>query len=156
MMNLKADAVQAGKIPPKLPTVKSLEVRIGNLLVNSFNGAWTEEIKANQIATEYEYLTFIAYGCEQVPLRLKNFIADTNISETAIANCVDYYDRIRQEKIVQAQAIVKDSPESATALQTKILDRVSSVVQNNTVEELAEQGVISQSVMSQLNNVEGN
>ena len=175
MMNLKSDAVQAGNLPPELPPVKPLEVRIANLLINLFDGVWTEQIKANLVATEYEYLTFIAYGCEQVPLRLKNFIADTNISEramrprvlkdtpsdiavrlkgtrikTAIANCVDYYDRIRQEKTAQAQAIVKDSPESATAFQTKILERVSSVVQNNTIEELAEQGVISQSVLSQL------
>ena len=150
MMNLKSDAVQAGNLPPQLLSVKPLEVRIGNLLVNSFNGAWTEEIRNNLIATEYEYLTFIAYGCEQVPLRLKNFIADTDIAETAISKCVDYYDRTKQEKIAQAQAIVKDSSESAIALQTKILERVSLVVQNNTVEELAEQGVVSQSVLSQL------
>ena len=106
--------------------------------------------RSNNKSIKYEYLTFIAYGCEQVPLRLKNFIADTNISETAIDNCLDYYDRTRQEKIAQAQAIVKDSPESAISFQTKILERVSSVVQNNTIEELAEQGVISQSVFSQL------
>ena len=150
MMNLKSDAVQAGNLPPQLPSVKPLEVRIGNLLINLFNGAWTEEIKANLIATEYEYLTFIAYAGEQVPLRLKNFIVDTNISETAISNCINYYDRITQEKTTQAQTIVKGSPDSAIALQTKILERVSLVVQNNTVEELAEQGVISQSVLSQL------
>ena len=150
MMNLKSDAVQAGNLPPQLPSVKPLEVRIGNLLVNSFNGIWIEKIRTNLIATEYEYSTFIAYGCEQVPLRLKNFIADTDIAETAISKCVDYYDRTKQEKIAQAQAIVKDSSESAIALQTKILERVSLVVQNNTVEELAEQGVVSQSVLSQL------
>ena len=150
MMNLKSDAVQAGNLPPPLPSVEPLEVRIGNLLVNLFNGAWTEQIRKNFIATEYEYLTFTAYGCEQVPLRLKNFIADTNISERAIANCVDYYDRTRQEKTAQAQAIVKDSSESATAFQTKILERVSSVIQNDTFEELAKQGVISQSVLAQL------
>ncbi|MEM8832301.1 MAG: sodium:proton antiporter [Cyanobacteria bacterium P01_G01_bin.19] len=153
MMNLKSDAIQAGKFSPQLPSVEPLEVRIGNLLVNSFNGAWTEQIRNNQIATEYEYLTFIAYSCKQVPLRLRNLIADTNISEGAIDNCVDYYDRIRQEKIAQAQAIVKDSPDSAIAFQTKILERVSAVVQNNTIEELAEQGVIVRSVADRVSQI---
>ena len=156
MMNLKSDAVQAGNLPPELPLVEPLEVRIGNLLINLFNNSWTEPIKANLIATEYEYLTFIAYGCEQVPLKLKNAIADSGISLKKIENCAAHYDRTRQEKIEQAQAIVKDSPESAIAFQTKILERVSLVVQNNTVAELAEQGVIGQSVVSQLISLEEN
>ncbi|MDJ0747346.1 MAG: sodium:proton antiporter [Xenococcaceae cyanobacterium MO_167.B27] len=151
MMNLKSDAVQAGNLPPELSTVKPIEVRLGNLLVKLFDGAsWIEKIQANLIATEYEYLTFISYGCKQVPLRLRNLVADSGTSETAIENCLSHYEKIRQEKIEQAQAIVKQYPESAIAFQTKITDRVALVSQNQTIERLTSEGVISEAVAVQI------
>ncbi|MDJ0536816.1 MAG: sodium:proton antiporter [Xenococcaceae cyanobacterium MO_207.B15] len=151
MMNLKSDAVQAGNLPPELSTVKPIEVRLGNLLVKLFDGAsWIEKIQANLIATEYEYLTFISYGCQQVPLRLRNLVADSGTSETAIENCLSHYEKIRQEKIEQAQAIVKQYPESAIAFQTKITDRVALVSQNQTIERLTSEGVISEAVAVQI------
>ncbi len=151
MMNVKGDALQAGNIPPELPKVEPLEVRLGNLLVKLFDGSsWVKQIQANLIATQYEYLTFIAYACEQVPLRLRSLVADSGIPSPATENCIRHYEEIRQEIIKQAQAIVQQSPESAIAFQTKITDRVALVTQNQTVEKLASEGVISEAVAVQI------
>ena len=151
MMNLKGDAVQAGNIPPELPTVESLETRFGNLLVKLFDGSsWVQQIQANLTATNYEYLTFIAYACEQVPLRIRKMIADSGIPGAAIENCARYYEEIRQEVMKQAQATVEQSPELAIAFQTKISDRVALVAQNQTVERLASEGIISEAVAVQI------
>ena len=151
MMNLKGDAVQAGNIPPELPTVKTLETRFGNLLVKLFDGSsWVQQIQSNLTATNYEYLTFIAYACEQVPLRIRKMIADSGIPGTATENCARCYQEIRQEVMKQAQTTVEQSPELAIAFQTKISDRVALVTQNQTVERLASEGVISEAVAVQI------
>ncbi len=145
MMNLKGDAVQAGNIPPELPKVEPLEVRLGNLLVKLFDGSsWVKKIQAELIATNYEYLTFLAYACEQVPLRLRKLVTDSGIPGTAIEQCTHHYEEIRQEIMGQTQAIVKQSPDLALAFQTKIAARVALVVQNQTIERLTEEGVISE------------
>ena len=69
MVNLKADAIQAGSIPPQLPIVKPLEVRFGNFLVKLLNNSsWGKQIKSELIIRNYEYLTFIAHAYSQVPL----------------------------------------------------------------------------------------
>lgn len=147
MMNLKGDAVQAGNIPPELPTVQPLEVRLGNFLVNLFDGSsWVKQIQSELIATNYEYLTFIAYACEQVPLRIRRLVADSGISGTALEECACHYEEIRQEIIKQAEATVQQSPELAIAFQTKITDRVALVTQNQTVARLTEEGVITEAV----------
>lgn len=151
MMNLKGDAVQAGNIPPELPTVESLETRLSNLLVKIFDGSsWVQKIKANLTATNYEYLTFIAYACREVPLRIRRMIADSGMSGTALEKCARCYEEIRQEVIKQAEATVADSPNLAIAFQTKISDRVALVTQNETVERLASEGVISEAVAVQI------
>ncbi len=151
MMNLKTDAVQAGNIPPELPTVEPLEVRFGNLLVKLFDGSsWVKQIQSDLIATQYEYLTFIAYACEEVPLRLRRLVANSGLPGPGIENCVRHYEEIRQEIVEQAQATVQQSSELAIAFQTKIADRVALVVQNQTVERLAEEGVISETVAVQI------
>ena len=151
MMNLKGDAVQAGNIPPELPTVEPLEVRVGNLLVKLFDGSsWVKQIQANLTATNYEYLTFIAYACEQVPLRLRRFVADSGIPGTAMESCARHYDEIRQEIVKQAETIIEESPELAIAFQTKISEKVALVTQNETVERLASEGVISEAVAVQI------
>ncbi|MDJ0575820.1 MAG: sodium:proton antiporter [Xenococcaceae cyanobacterium MO_234.B1] len=151
MMNLKTDAVQAGNIPPELPTVEPLEVRFGNLLVKLFDGSsWVKQIQSDLIATQYEYLTFIAYACEEVPLRLRRLVANSGLPGPGIENCVRHYEEIRQEIVEQAQATVQQSSELAIAFQTKIADRVALVVQNQTVERLAEEGVISEAVAVQV------
>ena len=155
MMNLKRDAVQAGNIPPELPTVETLETRFGNLLVRLFDGSsWVQDIQSELIATNYEYLTFIAYACEQVPLRLRRMVEDTGLPGEAIEKCARLYEEVRQDIVRQAQATVEKSPELAIALQTKIASRVALVTQNATVERLASEGVISEAVavqISQLN-----
>ena len=145
MMNLKSDAVQAGNIPPELQKVQPLEVRFGNLLVKLFDGSsWAKQIQSELIATQYEALTLIAYACEQVPLRLRKLIADSGIPGTAIEKCVHHYEETRQEIIEEAKVTVEQSPDLALAFQTKIADRVALVVQNQTVERLTEEGVISE------------
>jgi CPA1 family monovalent cation:H+ antiporter len=151
MMNLKTDAVQAGNIPPELPTAEPLEIRLGNWLVKLFDGSsWVKQIQSELIATNYEYLTFIAYACEQVPLRLRRLVADSGIPGTAIEKCARHYEEIRQEIIKQTQATIQQSPDLAIAFQTKILDRVALVAQNQTVESLASEGVISEAVAVQI------
>lgn len=151
MMNLKGDAVQAGNIPPDLPTAESLEVRFGNCLVKLFDGSsWVQQIQANLTANQYEYLTFISYAYEQVPLRLRGLVKDSGIPGPAIENCARHYDEIRQEIIKQAQATVQKSPELAIAFQAKITDRVALVAQNQTIERLTAEGVISEAVAVQI------
>jgi hypothetical protein len=151
MMNLKGDAVQVGNLPPELPTAEPLEVRLGNLLVKLFDGtSWVKQIQANLTATQYEYLIFITYACKQVPLRLRRLVADSGIPGTAIESCASHYDEIRQEIIKQAEATVQQSPELAIAFQRKISDRVALVAQNQTVERLVEEGVISEVVAVQI------
>ena len=155
MMNLKGDAVQAGNIPPELPTVESLETRFGNLLVKLFDGSsWVQQIQANLIATNYEYLTFIAYASQQVPLRIRRMIADSGMSGTALEKCARCYEEIRQQVVQQAAATVEGLPNLAIAFQTKISDRVALVAQKQTVERLASEGVISQTVVAQMNQLD--
>ena len=151
MMNLKGDAVQAGNIPPELPTAEALEVRFANFLVQLFDGSsWVQQIQANLTVNQYEYLTFISYACEQVPLRLRRLIKDSGLPGDATENCARHYDRIRQEIIKQAQATVQRSPELAIAFQRKITDRVALVAQNKTIDRLTSEGVISEAVAVQL------
>ena len=151
MMNLKGDAVQAGNIPPELPTAEALEVRFGNFLVKLFDGSsWVQQIQANLTANQYEYLTFISYACEQVPLRLRRLITDSGLPGAATENCARHYDETRQEIIKQAQATVQQSPELAIAFQRKITDRVALVSQNQTIDRLTSEGVISKAVAVQL------
>ena len=151
MLNLKSDAVQAGNIPPKLADVKPLEIRLNNLLLKLFkNTSFAESIQTNLVTTEYEYLTFMAYGCEQVALRLSDLIKDSGIPETRIAECVACYAQIQQVKTQEAQAVAEKYPEIAILSQTKILERVSSVVQNEAVERLVKQGAISQMIASNI------
>ena len=72
MMNLKSDAVITGNIPPELPTVETLETRLGNLFIKLFaSSSWAQQIQSNLIANEYEYLTLVAYACEEVPIRFR-------------------------------------------------------------------------------------
>ena len=154
MMNLRSDAVLTGNIPPELPNVEILEARFGNLLVNLFAGSsWAQQIQSNLIANEYEYLTFVAYACEQVPVRLRNLVSDSGMSGSAIEKSISYYEKIRPELIKQAEAIVKDSPELAIAFQSKISDRVALVTQKETVERLASEGIISEAVAVQLSHL---
>ena len=151
MMNIKGDAVQTGNIPPGLPKVEPLEVRLGNLLVKLFDGSsWVKEIQADLIATNYEYLTFIAYACEQVPLRLRSIVRDSGVPGKALEKCASYYEEIRQDIIKQAQTTIEQYPDLAIAFQTKISDRVALVVQNETVERLASEGLISEAVASEI------
>ncbi|MEL7008100.1 MAG: hypothetical protein AAGM29_05745, partial [Cyanobacteria bacterium J06588_4] len=112
--------------------------------------SWMRKIQTHLMATEYEYLTFVAYSCEQVSLRLRGLIADSNISETVMDNCAWFYEKVKHQRIQQAQAIVEQTPELAIACQTRILDRVSLVVQNDAVAELQDKGIISPSVASQV------
>ena len=156
IMNLKTDAVQAGKIPPDLPTVETLETRLGNLLVKLFDGSsWVQQIQTELIATKYEYLAFIAYACEQVPLRLKRMIADTGLPEgEAMESCVRHYGEIRQDILKRAETIVEQSPELAIAFQTKISDRVALVSQKETLERLASEGIISEAVAVQIGQID--
>ncbi len=158
MMNLKTDRVQIGNIPPELPRVEPLEVRFGNLLVKLFDGSsWVKQIQSDLIATQYEYLTFLAYACEQVPLRLRKLVEDSGIPSTNLDNCILHYEEIRQEIVEQAQTIAQQSSDLAIAFQSKIADRVALVVQNQTIERLTEEGVISEATKvktSQLVNVE--
>ncbi|MEO1339902.1 MAG: cation:proton antiporter, partial [Cyanobacteria bacterium J06635_13] len=151
MMNLKLDALQTGCLPPELSTAEPLKVQLGHLLVKMSGGnSWMRKIQTHLIATEYEYLTFVAYSCEQVSLRLRGLIADSNISETVMDNCAWFYEKVKHQKIQQAQAIVEQTPKLAIACQTRILDRVSLVVQNDAVAELQDKGIISPSVASQV------
>ena len=151
MMNLKGDAVQAGNIPPELPTAESLEVRFGNFLVKLFDGSsWVQQIQANLTANQYEYLTFISYACEQVPLRLRRLIKDSGLPGATTEKCARHYEEIRQEIMKQAKATVQQSPELAIAFQTKITDRVALVTQNQTIERLTSEGVISEAIAVQL------
>lgn len=151
MMNLKLDALQTGCFPPELSTAEPLKVQLGHLLVKMSGGnSWMRKIQTHLIATEYEYLTFVAYSCEQVSLRLRGLIADSNISETVMDNCAWFYEKVKHQRIQQAQAIVEQTPELAIACQTRILDRVSLVVQNDAVAELQDKGIISPSVASQV------
>ena len=143
--------MEAGNIPPELPIVESLETRLGNLLVKLFDGSsWVQRIQANLTATNYEYLIFIAYACEQVPLRIRRMISDSGMSGQSLEKCALYYEGIRQEVIKQAEATVEKSPNLAIAFQTKISDRVALVSQNQTVERLASEGVISETVAVQI------
>lgn len=151
MMNLKLDALQTGCFPPELSTAEPLKVQLGHLLVKMSGGnSWMRKIQTHLIATEYEYLTFVAYSCEQVSLRLRGLIADSNISETVMDNCAWFYEKVKHQRIQQAQAIVEQTPELAIACQTRILERVSLVVQNDAVAELQDKGIISPSVASQV------
>ncbi|MEL6581362.1 MAG: sodium:proton antiporter [Cyanobacteria bacterium J06621_12] len=151
-INLKSDALQASNLAGNATlesTVKPLEIRLADWLVQLPNNTWIQKIQARLIAAEYEYLIFVAYSCEQVSWRLRRLNVASNIPETALETCASIYDRTRKQKIQQAQAIAKQSPELAIACQTRILNRVGLVAQNNTVEELADRGVISQSIASQ-------
>ena len=151
MMNIKGDAVQTGNIPPGLPKVEPLEVRLGNLLVKLFDGSsWVKQIQADLTATNYEYLTFIAYACEQVPLRLRSLVRDSGVPGETLEKCASYYEEIRQDIIKQAQTTTEQYPDLAIAFQTKISDRVALVVQNETVERLASEGLISEAVASEI------
>lgn len=147
MMNLKLDAVGAGQIPPKLPPVESWDIRLYSWLIKLFSGnSWTQKVKADLTAAQYEYLTFIAYSHQQVSIQLKNLIADRGISRTLVEDCAYYYEEIGQQILARSQATVQGSNSSAIALQTRILDRIGQVAQHETVERLAESGAISQAV----------
>ncbi len=107
-----------------------------------FDGSsWVQQIQANLTVNQYEYLTFISYACEQVPLRLRGLVKDSGIPGTATEKCAHHYEKIRQEIIEQTQAIVKQSPDLAIAFQRKITDRVALVAQNQTIERLTSEGV---------------
>ena len=153
MMNLKTDAIQADQIPPEISDVKSIEMRFGSFLLKFLEGsAWGEKIESDLVSARYEYLTFMAYACEEVPQRLRQMIADTGLSERdAMKNCISYYEQKRQKIIQEAQATVKDFPDLAIASQQKISDRVALIVQNESVEHLASQGIISKGVAGQIN-----
>ena len=66
-------------------------------------------------------------------------------------NCIAYYEQKRQEIIQEAQAAVTDFPDLAIASQKRISDRVALIVQNESVEQLASQGIISQGIAEQIN-----
>ncbi|MEM6613223.1 MAG: sodium:proton antiporter, partial [Cyanobacteria bacterium P01_C01_bin.72] len=151
MLNLKFDAVQAGNIPPQLTIIKPLEIRLGNLLFKLLeNTSWAESLQNNLVKAEYEYLTFIVYGCEQVPLKLKNLIRDSKIPQDSISQCIAHYTEIKQLKIQEVEAIAKKYSNIAIASQTKILEQVSLVRQSETVENLVKQAAISQEISSQI------
>lgn len=151
MINLKSDAVKVGNIPPEFKNAQPFEIRLNNLLIELLNGSsWVEKIQSNLTTTNYEYLTFYAYACEEVISRLKNFAADSGIPETAIEDCIHHYQKNKQELISLAEATVQNSPELAIAFQTRILNRVVMVTQKEAVEGLAEKGVISETVVTQI------
>ena len=151
MLNLRSDAVQAGNIPSQLTTVKPLELRLNDMLFKLLkNTPWAESIESSFVTTEYEYLTFIVYGCEQVPFRLNNLIQDSSIPQDLISQCVNYYAQVKQLKIQEVKAIAEKYPDIATSSQTKILERVSLVTQSETVDNLVKQAVISQVIASQI------
>ena len=153
MMNLKTDAIQADQIPPEISDVQSIEMRLGNFLLKFLEGsAWGKKIESDLVAARYEYLTFMAYACEEVPQRLRRMIADTGLSERdSMKNCIGYYEQKRQEIIQEAQATVKDFPDLAIASQKKISDRVALIAQNESVEHLASQGIISKVIAGEIN-----
>jgi CPA1 family monovalent cation:H+ antiporter len=151
MINLKTDAIQAGSIPPQLPIVKPLEVRFGNFLVKLLNNSsWGKEIKSKLIAKNYEYLTFIAHACRQVPLRLRSLVADSEIPGEVIDKCACYYEKNKQEILKQIETIVRESTDITTSFQTKILNKFTIATQNDTVEKLAKEGVISETMASKI------
>ena len=141
MLNLKSDTVQAGNIPPELADVRPLEIRLNNLLLQLFkNTSLAKSIQTNLVTTEYEYLTFMAYGCEQVSLRLSNLIKDSGIPKSRISECIDRYAKVQQAKTQEAKAIAEKYLEFATLSQAKILERVGCMVQNDTIKKLVKQG----------------
>ncbi|MEL6440805.1 MAG: sodium:proton antiporter [Cyanobacteria bacterium J06621_8] len=151
MLNLKSDAVQAGKIPPQLTIVKPLEIRLGNALLKLLNNTpWAEYLQNNLIETEYEYLTFIVYGYEQVPLRLNNLIQDSSIPQDSISQCVAHYEEIKQLKLQEVKVINKKYPQIAILSQSQVLERVCLVRQSETLNKLVKQAAISQSTSSKI------
>jgi CPA1 family monovalent cation:H+ antiporter len=151
MMNLKTDAIQAGSIPPQLPIVQPLELRLGNLLVKILNNSsWGKHIESELIAKNYEYLTFLAHGCRQVPLRLRSLVANSGISGTVIEKCACYYEKNQQDILRQIEAIVQESTDITKSFQTKILNKFTIENQNKTVNKLAQERVISKSVASKI------
>ena len=151
MINLKSDAIQASQIPPKVTTTKPLEMRLDDLLVKLFDGnSWVQQIRVNLIAANYEYLIFTSYACNQVTMRLRNLVAEIGLPGRAAEQCASHYETMGQALIKQAQTIVRENPESAIALQKRILERVSFVVQSNAINELAEKGEVTETAASQI------
>ena len=147
MTNLKLDAVRAGQVPPKLPPVESWDIRLYRLSIELLgSNSWKKKIQANLTAAQYEYLTFIAYAHRQVSTKLRNSVAERSILRTQVEDCAEYYERIGRQLLTQAQTMVKESGYPAIALQTKILNRISRLVRQETVTGLAEAGIITQAV----------
>ena len=154
MINLKSDAIQAGQIPPKIKTIKPLEMRLDDLLVKLFDGnSWVQQIRVNLIAANYEYLIFTSYACRQVSLRLRNLLAEIGLPGRAAEQCADHYETQGQEIIKQAQNTVRQNSELAITFQKQILDRVAVVVQKDTVEQLAKKGAITDATASQISHL---
>ena len=84
-----------------------------------------KQIQADLTATNYEYLTFIAYACEQVPLRLRSLVKDSGVPGETLEKCASYYEEIRQDIIKQTQTTIEQYPDLASAFQTKISVRTS-------------------------------
>ena len=114
------------------------------------NSSWGKQIQSKLIANNYEYLTFIAHACSQVPLRLRSLVADSEIPGKVIEQCAYYYEKKQQEILKQIETIVRESTDITTSFQTKILNKFTIVTQNDTVEKLAKEGVISETVASKI------
>ena len=110
------------------------------------NSSWGKQIKSELIIRNYEYFTFIAHAYSQVPLRLRNLVADGGIPGTVIEQCAANYEQIRKDILKQIQNTTQNSNDIVNSFQTKILNKFVIATQNETIEKLVTEGIISENI----------
>lgn len=152
---LKQESVQGGKFPPPAPTPSLLETRWEKFWhwLTHTPGAQLGSQSLNQRRTDairYEYNLAIAYVGTQVATKIQNLPQETGFATTAAHECVDFFQKSSEAAWERLATMGQESSQVASQLQTKLLQRCAYLSEEESIQQLLEDGIINTKVASQL------
>jgi len=163
-INLKQDALLAGKIPPpqeaQFPTASGWE-KLMTALVRRFFPP--EQLMGGQreFKISYEYYAAVAYACANVAQRVKGLAEqiaskarelpeDEGLDAAVVEECAQAYQNYSATALQRLEARTEYSPELIIALQQKLARQTILASEEEALAQLLAEGVISPAIGEQI------
>lgn len=162
-INLKQDAILAGKIPPpqqaQFPRLSYWEKLMASL-TSQFIGGDRQLETQRKLQFSYEYHATVAYACTTVAQRVKNLAdeissrayerTEKTFDPSVVEACAQAYQNWSSIALQRIAAKSEYSPELIIALQQKLARQAIFASEEETLAQLITEGVISPAVSEQI------
>ncbi|WP_071517318.1 sodium:proton antiporter [Geitlerinema sp. PCC 9228] len=152
---LKQESVQGGQFPPPAPTPSLLETRwekFWHWLTHTPQAKFSSQVPKQKRADaiRYEYNLAIAYVGKQVATKIQSLPQETGFVNAAANECVDFFQKSSEAARERLAATNQGSSQVAVQLQAKLLQRCAYLGEQESIQQLLEDGIINTKVASQL------